>query len=129
MSVATLNLYYTRWCVHSKKVIPHWLKYEWASKNGIYKLPNNCALEFVIYDLTDSRYNLYMTPNISKVCEIASLTTNSQETNYLMKFYNVQAFPTIRLSYKGKTTEYHHLDKVITTDSLNEFVKKEMEHY
>jgi len=108
---ATISMFYTNWCPHSKRVLPLWQLFQFQY-NG--KIINNYKLNFNNYNFTDPRW----TPDV----EIDVWRTPSPIVDRWMKEYNVMEFPAVRIRHNHKEIEYDS-HAPLTLVTLKQFVQ------
>ena len=95
-SNAEILFFYADWCPHCKTAKPHWEKFK-EEYNG--KVVNKYKLNLID----------------------VNCTSELGESGELIKTYDVEGFPTIKMNANGKIIEY---EAKVTQENLNLFVKK-----
>lgn len=93
---AEILFFYADWCPHCKQAKPEWEKFK-EQHNG--SVVNNHKL--ILIDV--------------------NCTSELGESGQLIKTYNVEGFPTIKMKKEGKIVEY---DAKVSKQNLDLFVKK-----
>jgi len=97
---ADIYFFHADWCPHCKKAAPEWAKFQ-EEYNG--KSVNGYVI--VTHDVD---------------CTSDSLDTQNQDTANMIKNFNIQGYPTIKLKTDdGKTIDF---DSKITSSSLEVFI-------
>jgi len=108
---ATIMMFFVDWCPHCKTAKPEWKKFE-DKYNG--KIINGYTLKCVEVNCTDDSPGNYA----------AGKDANADRIATLIKTYNIESYPTIKLVIDGgETIEF---DSKITQDSLATFVNTVM---
>lgn len=108
---ATIMMFFVDWCPHCKTAKPEWDKFK-SAYNG--KVTNGYTLKCVEINCTDDSPANYTAGTNKETDRIATL----------IKKYNIESYPTIKLVIDGgETIEF---DSKITKDSLDTFVNTVM---
>ena len=104
---ATIMIFHVDWCPHCKTALPEWKKFK-SAYNG--EQINGYKLKCVDVDCTSD----------SSLSENDDKTGDERHIAGLIKKYNIQSYPTVKLVIDGgETVEF---DSKITKDSLHKFV-------
>lgn len=117
---ATICMFYTNWCPHSKRVMPLWqsLRFQYDGK-----IINNYKLKFNEYNFTDPRWS----PDVELDPGIDVWRNPGPIVDQWMKEYNVMGFPTVRIRHDNKEIEYDS-HAPLTLVTLKQFVQHELEN-
>lgn len=93
---AEILFFYADWCPHCKQAKPEWEKFK-------------------------EQYNGSIVNNYKLILIDVNCTSELGESGQLIKTYNVEGFPTIKMKKESKIVEY---DAKVTKQNLDLFVKK-----
>ena len=113
---ATICLFYTNWCPHSRHVLPLWKTFQFQFEG---KIINKHQLKFISYDFTDPKW----TPDLpSELCWKPNPVVNAW-----MKQYNITGFPTMRIRLSDNEEIEYDSQAPLTLVTLKQFVRKSLE--
>jgi len=113
--IANIYFFYVDWCPHCKTAKPEWntfkLQYNNVEKNGyiIHCYDINCTEDNGTIDIID------IPADASGIVQ----TTPTKIADLIRK-YNIEAYPTIKMSKDSTTIDY---DAKITSDHLDQFIQ------
>lgn len=113
--IANIFFFFVDWCPHCKTAKPEWNNFKVQFNNTEY---NGYLIK--CYDINCTEDN--GTIEISDIPSDASgsIQTTPTKISDLIRKYNIEAYPTIKMTKDGSTIEY---DAKITYDHLEEFIK------
>jgi thiol-disulfide isomerase/thioredoxin len=91
---ATVLFFYATWCPHSKKAMPEWKRF---------------------------RQRTFGDPLRYNKIEFEEIDCNNDDNDTLLKIYNIDSFPAVRLKANGKTYIY---EGKVTETTLTSFLEK-----
>ncbi len=111
---ATVCMFYTNWCPHSKRVMPLWQSLQFQYEG---KIINNYKLRFIEYNFTDPKWK----PELPSEMWVPP----SSIVDIWMKQYNVMGFPTVRICCDNREIEYDS-HSPLTLVTLKQFIRQSL---